>query len=343
MEMASMSAEKLDGKLPKINLGGAKEVARVLRGYDSYVVVSHVRPDGDALGSTTAMVQILKALGKRVVAYNPSPIPHRLDFLPYLDTISQEMPAVAPEVTLCVDCGGTQRVTPEFATVGQFSLNIDHHATNTMFADLNWVDSSKAAVGVQMYELAKELGVEFTPDLATSILTAITTDSGGYRYSNTDSYLLRIASEMMDAGASLPDICQRVYESKTREEVTLIGRVYSRLAFDCGGALVHSELRWADYTEVGGIDHEPEGLSGDIRAIEGVELSILFHELDNGGLRANFRGKGAVDCSALAAYFGGGGHRNASGYFNPAVRYEEEKARVLTYTRDFVAAQLANA
>ncbi|MBI5154850.1 bifunctional oligoribonuclease/PAP phosphatase NrnA [Candidatus Poribacteria bacterium] len=309
-------------------IGSAAEVAEVLKNRDHILIVSHVRPDGDCLGSATALIQGLKGLGKTVASYNPSGVPDKLKFIPFVEEVRDKMPEWRPEVTLFVDCGGPSRVTPGFTPIG-YCINIDHHATNERFGDLNYIDTGASAVGEQIFHLLEALGVSVTPDMATCIYTSIAADTGSFRYPNTNARTFDMVAALTRAGAKPAWICQQLYESKTREEIELTGRVLNRLNFECGGRLIWSELMWEDYEAVGGEDYEPEGLVSDIRAIDGVEVSILFHELKGGGLRAGLRGKGNVDCAWIAQQFGGGGHFNAAGYFNDKVVYAAERSRML--------------
>lgn len=318
---------------------GAREAASALRGLDNLLLASHVRPDGDCLGSTCALALALAAMGKRVAAFNPSPIPSKLRFLPGIHFVSDTMPQWKPDTTVFLDCGGPDRVTPDFKPIG-FTFNIDHHSTNEMFGDVNYVDSRACAVGEQVVQILRALDAPITPGMATALYTAIITDTGGFRYSNTNALTFETAACLARAGADIERVGLEVFESRRPQELDLIGRVYSRMKYECSGRLVWSEIRWTDYEEVGGEEYEPEGLAGDIRAVNSVEVSILFHELSNGGLRAGFRGKGRIDCAAIAHGLGGGGHFNASGYYNDKTQYERERQRVLQAARERILKEL---
>lgn len=315
------------------------EVAELFRTRDNFLIVSHLRPDGDCLGSATALLMVLRSLGKRVAAYNATAVPTKYQFLPAIEEVRAEMPPWQVDTTVFVDCGGVTRVARDFAPVG-FTVNIDHHATNDCFGDVNYVDISACAVGEQVYRIAGELGVELTRDMAVSIYTSVMTDTGGFRFSNTGAGTFELAADLCRRGVVPDDIAQAVYESRRREEVGLIGAAFERIRYGAGGALATSELRWPDYAEAGGEDAEPEGLAGEIRSIDGVEVAILFHELEQGGIRAALRGKGLVDCAALAESFGGGGHRNAAGCYIPGVDYEQKREEITAATaRAILAAQ----
>ncbi len=316
-------------------MGGPQDVADVIRRSKRILVVSHLRPDGDCLGSATALLKGLESLGIEAAGYNETGVLEKLRFIPNTDLISTNLPDWTPDTTIFVDCGGVGRVSPVFEPQG-FLVNIDHHATNEQFGDLNWIDISACAVGEQIFELLGVLGVDITREIAYSLFVSVCADTGSFRYPNTNEKTFELAAELTRRGADPAEICRNLFESRSRNEVILTARAYSRIRFECDGKLAWSELLWDDYAEAGGVDHEPDGLSTELRAVEGVEMSILFHEVEGGGLRAGFRGKGAVDCAALAQRCGGGGHRNASGYFSDKVEYEAERTKILEWAREAI-------
>ncbi len=313
----------------------AEDIARLLSARDRILIVSHLRPDGDCLGSTAGLYTGLARMGKTVAAYNASGVSEYLSFIPNVDCVQTALPDWTPEVTVFVDCGGVGRVSPDFKPQG-LVVNIDHHATNDAFGEVNYIDTRACAVGEQIFHVLNALEVEITPDIATALYVSVAADTGCFRYSSTNAHTFEIAAQLVEKGAAPADVSISLFESKTREEIFLTARCMSRLQYDCDGRMSWSELRWADFEEVGGIQHEPEGLSTDIRAIRGVEIGILFRELKGKGIRAGFRGKGNVDCAALAQMLGGGGHFNAAGYFDGEAEYEAERDRILGLARDLV-------
>lgn len=315
-----------------------RELAEILRNEDRFLIVSHRRPDGDCLGSATALLAGLRAMNKVVAAYNVSGVPRILRFLPLAEEVHDRLPEWTPSVTIFVDCGSADRVDVGFRGFGKI-INIDHHATNDEFGDLNYIDLSATAVGEQVYHLLRALDVAISREMAMALYTSVAADTGNFRYQNTTRAAFLLAAELVELGAVPSYVCQNLYESKTPEEITLIGRCLSRLTYECGGRLVWSELRWSDYADVGGAHHEPEGLSSDIRGIDGVELSILFQETRDGALRASFRSKGLVDCTAIAEPLGGGGHPAASGYSSGAeVDFNAERERIVVAAKQVVGA-----
>jgi phosphoesterase RecJ-like protein len=318
--------------LPQRSAVDLKGAADLLRRFDRILVVSHQRPDGDCLGSTIGLLRVLRALGKKVAAYNATPLTAKWDFLEGIGDVHNALPDWQPEMTVFVDCGSVVRVHDQFVPVGTV-LNIDHHLTNECFGDFNWIDVPACAVGEQVHDLAVELGVPIDKPIAAALFLSILTDTGGFRFSNTSARALRIAGELVAAGAEPGTTSQAVYENRSRGEITLSGIAMQSIRYEFGGRLAWSELRWSDYEQVGGQEAEPEGLVSEIRSVEGVEVSCLLHETKEGNLRAGFRGKGRVDCSAIAVQCGGGGHFNASGANLKTLGYEEAKAKVLSVLR----------
>jgi phosphoesterase RecJ-like protein len=308
------------------------ETARVLRDADDVLIVSHIRPDGDCVGSTVALLFGLESMGKRVAAYNVSKLNQKLNFLEGADRIRQSLPHWPVRYTVFVDCGGLTRVSDDFVPQG-VTINIDHHLTNEVFAEYNYIDPEAASVGEQIYNILECLGVQITSRIAQGVFMSLMTDTGSFRYSNTSAATLELAARMARAGAVPWEIASHYYESRDYGEMMLTGRAFNRMQLEFDGRLAWSELRVTDYDDVGGDDVEPDGLVNEMRQITGVEVSLLIHECRDGGIRAGFRGRGHVDCAAVAAVCGGGGHFNAAGCRIPGVTFEEGRERVLAATR----------
>jgi phosphoesterase RecJ-like protein len=316
-----------------------EKVARELRDRDKFLICSHVRPDGDCIGSTLGLLYALESMGKTVRAYNQSAIPLNFQFLPGWERISNNrQDGFNPEVMVFVDCGGPDRVADDFETSG-FVINIDHHATNEVFGDVNYIDVKATAVGEQIFSIVEKMQIPLTPEIASNLYLAILSDTGGFRYPNTRMHTFEVAARLVDAGANPSRIAQEFYETRSPESLWLQGQVLGNLHLECGGTLCWSEIKWDMYKKVGGEENEPEGLVSEMRGVRGVEVSLLVHELEAGGLRVGIRSKGNVDVSALAQRLGGGGHHNASGAYIVG-DYDEIKGRVLEEARRHVKASL---
>ena len=237
-----------------------------------------------------------------------------------------------------MDCGDPERVDDDFKAQG-LTVNIDHHLSNTEYATLNWVDTSAASAAEMIWRLAAAMDLPITPDAATALYTGVMTDTGGFRYTNTDALTLRIAGDLVERGANPALIAGSVYESRKPQSVRLIGEVYASLKYEFEGRLVWNEITQALYGTVGGDEFEPDGLASDIRGIDGVEVSALFHETVEGNCRVGLRSKGKVNVSALAQTLGGGGHHNASGAYMRG-EYTERREWALGVIREYLAKHL---
>jgi phosphoesterase RecJ-like protein len=298
-----------------------KAIADVLREHDRFVVVTHENPDGDALGSLLAATLALRHLGKDAVMYLPgtTPLPAEYDFMP-LDDLVREAPADAAErVLVAVDCAKAERIGDDAAVSrAPLVLDIDHHHDNTRFGDLNLIVADASSTGEVLRDLFDELGIELTPELAEPLYIALVTDTGRFQYANTTPKALRLAAELVDAGANIHAVFQQVYESVDFAKLKLLARALDRAEVLEGGRIVVSHLLRTDFAEVGAAEPYSEGIIDYLRAVEGAELAVLIREQLNeaahahkGSLRSSID---ELDVSAIARRFGGGGHRQAAGF-----------------------------
>jgi phosphoesterase RecJ-like protein len=298
-----------------------KAIADALRRHDRFLVVTHENPDGDALGSLLAATLALRQLGKDAVMYlaGDTPLPREYAFMP-LDGLVREAPADAAErVLLAVDCAKEERIGDDSAVPrAPLVLNVDHHHDNTRFGDLNLIVADASSTGEVLRDVFAELGVELTPDLAEPLYIALVTDTGRFQYANTTPKALRLAAELVDAGADIHAVFQQVYESVEFAKLKLLARVLDRAAVLEGGRIIVSHLLRNDFAEVGAAEPYAEGLIDTLRAVEGSELAVLIREppRDDGPIRrVSLRSSiDELDVSAIARRFGGGGHRQAAGF-----------------------------
>ena len=232
-------------------------IAKYIREHNDFVIVGHSRPDGDCIGSCLGLMHMLRAMGKKAFFYTPGPVPDNLKFLPGANEIKLVLPKRLPASMIVVDCSDEARVSDEFRVSG-YVCNIDHHKSNSFFGDLNWVDVEAGAAAEQIYQLIDALGVKMTPDIAQCLYTGIFTDSGGFRFANTDAALLEAAAHCVKCGASAAMIAEEIYATVPLESIRLTAKVLSHLNFEYGGKFVWSELRRADYVAAGGEAFEPE-------------------------------------------------------------------------------------
>lgn len=292
-----------------------KKIIQVLKEKNDFAILGHVRPDGDCLGSQLALYMTLKEMGKNVRLFNAGPILEHYKFLPNIELIKDKWERASyPEVLIFIDCGEKNRVYENFEFSG-FSINIDHHQKNHGFADLNYVDTEASAVGEQIFRIIQELKTPLTTEIASCLYLSLLADTGSFRFSNTSERVFKVAAALVEAGASPSKIAAAFYENLSVESIQLTAKVLTKLKIECDGKLVWSEITQDEYRQHGGEINEPEGLVSTMRSMRGVIVSVLIHELEEGGLRAGFRSKNCFDVSKIARKLGGGGHINASGCY----------------------------
>jgi len=301
-------------------------VADALRANDRFLVVSHENPDGDSLGSMLATTVALRQLGKDVVMYlsGDAPLPREYAFLP-LDDLARNVPNdIADRVLVAVDCAKADRIGPDPGLLmdAKLKLDIDHHHDNSRFGDVNLIVSEASSTGEVLRDVFRELDVVITPDIAEPLYIALVTDTGRFQYTNTTPKALRLAAELVEAGADVHAVFQQVYESVEFAKLKLLARALERAQVIEGGRIVVSVLLRNDFTEVGAVEAYSEGIIDYLRAVEGSELAVLIREpprADGPTRRVSLRSSvDELDVSAIARRFGGGGHRQAAGFSSDA-------------------------
>src|SRR5215203_6826789 len=298
-------------------------VADALRSHDRFLLVTHENPDGDALGSLLAMKLALDALGKdsEMYLHGDAPLPNEYSFMP-LEALSREPPEDAAErVLVALDCANEQRMAPDTALLeaAPLTIDIDHHHDNSRFGDLNLVVGDASSTSEILRDLFTELGVELTPEIAEALYIALVTDTGRFQYTNTTPKALRLAAELVEAGADVHKIFQDVYESLQFAKLKLLARALERAQVYEGGRLVISYLLRGDFAEVGAAEPYSEGIIDYLRAVEGADMAALIREpprSDGPARRVSLRASAdELDVSAIARASGaGGGHRQAAGF-----------------------------
>ena len=298
------------------------EVAVVLRERDRFLLTAHEGPDGDALGSLLGMHHLLRQLGKDSVMFLAAkefPLPIEYRFLP-LEEVFHEAPAdMADRTIVFLDCGNVDRMPVEFLTAGDnFRINVDHHHDNTLFGDLNLLDTGASSTAEIVYELAIALGAEITPEIASALYVGLVTDTGKFMYENTNAHTHRIAAELIDAGVNVDDTYRRLYEHVPVEKLRLLSRALEGIERYCDERLVVAYITDADYEATGAGEEMTEGIIDHLRAIEGTLVAALVRDLGDRGRAArkvSLRSSGGeVDVSAIARKHGGGGHKRAAGF-----------------------------
>src|SRR5215212_632482 len=302
------------------------QVADVIRSHDRFLLITHENPDGDALGSILATKLALDQLGKDNVMYlyGDAPLPAEYSFMP-LAELRRRLPEDWRErVLIAVDCANESRIGPEPQPLdgAPLVLDIDHHHDNSRLGDVNLIVSNASSTGEVLRDLFAELGVDLTPEIAEALYIALVTDTGRFQYSNTTAKALRLAAELVEAGADVHRIFRGVYETVQFAKLKLLARALERAQIYDGGRLVVSYLLRDDFHEVGAAEPYSEGIIDYLRAVEGADMAALIREPPRSGAptrRVSLRASNdELDVSAIARKSGGGGHRQAAGFSSDA-------------------------
>jgi phosphoesterase RecJ-like protein len=301
-------------------------VAEAIRAGDGFLVTTHENPDGDALGSMLATKLALEQLGKdaQILLVGDAPLPGEYGFMKLDGLLRRLPPDTDRRILIAVDCANESRIgpDPEVLQLVPQVLNIDHHHDNTRFGDVNVIDARASSTGELLRDLFTLLGVELTSDIAEALYIALVTDTGRFQYTNTTPKSLRLAAELVEAGADLHRIFQGVYESVQFAKLKLLARALERAQVYEGGRLVVSYLLRNDFHEVGAAEPYSEGIIDYLRAVEGADMAALIREPPRStgptrrvSLRASHD---ELDVSAIARKRDGGGHRQAAGFSSEA-------------------------
>jgi phosphoesterase RecJ-like protein len=298
-------------------------VAEAILSHDRFLVTTHENPDGDALGSLLATKLALDTLGKDVVMYlsGETPLPREYSWMP-LGNLRRSLPDdAADRVLLALDCANESRLgpDPEVLASAPLVVNVDHHHDNSRFGAINAVVADASSTGEIVRDLLRELDVELTSDMAEALYIALVTDTGRFQYTNTTPKALRLAAELVEAGADVHKIFQGVYESVQFAKLKLLARALERAQIYEGGRLVISYLLRGDFAEVGAAEPYSEGIIDYLRAVEGADMAALIREPPRGDAparRVSLRASAdELDVSKIARASGdGGGHRQAAGF-----------------------------
>ena len=303
-----------------------RAVAGALRSHDRFLLVTHENPDGDALGSLLAAKLALDALGKdsEMYLYGDAPLPTEYSFMPLDGLRRGAPPEVGDRVLVALDCANESRLGPAPSLLEQASLKIDvdHHHDNSRFGDLNLIVADASSTGEVLRDVLRELGVELTPEIAEALYIALVTDTGRFQYTNTTPKALRLAAELVEAGADVHRVFQGIYESVEFAKLKLLARALDRAEGYEGGRLVVSYLLRSDFTELNAPEAYSEGIIDYLRAVEGASMAALIREpprREGPARRVSLRSSDdELDVSAIARLSGGGGHRQAAGFSSDA-------------------------
>jgi phosphoesterase RecJ-like protein len=296
-----------------------------IRDHDRFVLTTHENPDGDALGSLLATKLAFDQLGKDsvMVLHSNAPLPGEYLFMSLAELRRRWPDDVSERILVALDCANESRIAdPDILGRVPLTLDVDHHHDNTRFGDINLVDPTASSTGEVLRDVLRELDVELTPSIAEPLYIALVTDTGRFQYTNTTPKALRLAAELVEAGANVHRVFQGVYESVQFAKLKLLARALERAQIYEGGRIVISYLLRTDFAEVGAAEPYSEGIIDYLRAVEGADMAVLIREPpreDGPTRRVSLRASvDELDVSAIARKSGGGGHRQAAGFSSEA-------------------------
>ncbi len=325
---------------PCIENATFEQIGEVLRARNSFILLSHVRPDGDAIGSQLALGFTLLAMGKTVWLVNEDGLPENLAFLSGSERI--ESPPATPvdaEVAIALDTATKPRLGDaalHAASKAEIWLNIDHHVSNPKYGDVNLIDSTSPATGQILYDLITTLDLPMPAETRDAIYVAVSTDTGSFQYPSTTAKTYEMAADLIRRGVDVGAINSQIYDEQPYRRLELMRALLTTLERSPDGILAHWELRDQTRIDLALRPEDSEGLIDIIRAIRGVQLAVFFEELPDGKIRVSMRSKDRrYDVCMLASQFGGGGHALAAG-IRMAGPLETAKQQVLAAIRQRV-------
>jgi len=290
-------------------------VSEAIKKGKTFLVCSHIGPDGDAMASMLAMGLGLEQMGKKVFYYNQDGVPESLRFLPGAEKVVAAFPDEGiVDLAISTDCGSLERLGERFAAFKGYQalLNVDHHASNDRYGQINYVLPDAASTGEVVWKILSGLNCKLNANIATNIFCTLVADTGSFRYSNTQAGTLRLAADMVEAGASPSFISQNLFESQPLVIFELLSRLLKRIKLSSDGRYSWSVIYQKDLKETGTHYEMTEEFINYPRAVRGVEVAALYKELTGNQYKVSLRSKSMVDVSAICQHYGGGGHKKAA-------------------------------
>ena len=291
-------------------------IVQTIRDSDTLCIVGHIRPDGDCIGSQLGLALALKNAGKKVTVWNEDPMPRKLAFLDPDRLLDTPKPGRQFDCVIATDCASFERLgkSGERIKDRKVFVNIDHHASNTRYGDLNWIADEEPSTGELIYRILQAGHWPITPEIADCLFTAVSTDTGSFQYPSTRPSTYHVAAHLVERGANLEKVCNEVYQSFPLSRIRLLRHVYTRFKLTHDDLIAYFWLRKIDYARTGAGPDDSEGLIDHIRAIEPVVVACVFEEIKPDLTRVSLRSKSEkINVNEIAGRFGGGGHPAAAG------------------------------
>lgn len=315
----------------------AGAIAAAITGAHTIYLATHEYPDGDALGSLLGLRLALLALGKQVAVATPTAPPQRFEFLPGFEEVAVTLPPAPADLAIALDCDGISRLgglQPAFASARRVA-DVDHHRREVAFGDLRFVQPEYPATAVMVLAIIDAADVTISADIASCLYTGLITDTGNFRFANTDAQALRVGARLVEAGADAAELARRTFSLRPIGVKLLTGRALTSLRPELGGAVLVATLSLDDFAATGTGPEDTDGLIDEFRDCPGVEVAVLIKQLEPSLWSVSLRSQ-QVNVATVAAAFGGGGHRVAAGCTVPG-----ELAGVRQAVLDQIRAHLA--
>lgn len=311
------------------------EIAKLIEQSTTIGITFHTSPDGDSLGSALALLIALKSKNKMAYIISQEKLPEDFSYLPFSNEIHGNLqePIANTELIIVVDCGNKERINANLKSYKSTLINIDHHLSNDMYGDLNYVDIKAAAVAEIIYKLISILAIPVTKDIAICLYTSLLTDTGSFKYSNTTSRTHNIVAKLIDTSIDFTSIHRNIYENKSFKFLKLQGMVLENMYLLLDNKVCIMEINEKMLKDINYILEDSSEIISYGLKVKGVEISVLFKEAPS-GVKISFRSKDTADVRKIAEYFSGGGHSKASGAFIPNVTIEEAKKIVIPKLKD---------
>lgn len=290
------------------------KIIKLIKESANIIILSHIAPDGDSIGSSLALLKALKKWNKNVKFVLDDEVPETYKFLAGADKVEKPCNNDDYDVVIVLDSGDIGRLGKSAKYLNKKRIiNIDHHISNTSFGTYNLIDSNAAATSELVYNIIKMLGIDIDKEIAECLYIGIVTDTGQFQYSNTTSVTHNIAGDLINYGVNSSKLYRKIYQNNTKEKMKLIGEAIESLEFYLNDKISCITIKKEQFNEIGANDEDADGIINFARDINTVEVALFFRENSDGKVKVGFRSKDYIDVNIAAEQFGGGGHKRASG------------------------------
>lgn len=321
-----------------------KEIIAAINSHETFMIVAHVGPDGDAIGSGLALRMALESMGKRAVTISTDGVPASCRFLPLQETVLRELPqGFKPQCVFVLDCDGTpERVAAPHRIIetAPYRVLIDHHRSSRPIFEVNWIDINQPATALMIYQLLMELQVKLTANMASALMCGLSTDTGHFRFTNTTPEAFQAAAHLVECGADPALTAFKLFDERSLESTRLLGIALSKMQTDCDGQLTWTTLGTKDFEASGAGDDAIENVVNFLRNVRGARMALILRERpDETGVvtRISVRSESELRADLFCNKFGGGGHAAAAGCRIRNKPFDESVRIIIDAAREWLA------